>query len=295
MGTTIAADRNGAPASSPGVLSIDVEDWFHVENLRPSIPRASWDERQPRVERNVDRLLELMNAAGPVHATFFLLGWVADRYPDMVRRIAAAGHEVASHGYGHELLTSLEPEAFREDVRRSKTLLEDLVSAPVRGYRAPSFSITDWAIPILREEGLLYDSSVFATVAHDRYGRLAGVRPDDPVVELAPGFFEIAVSCLTVGSVGLPWGGGGYFRLMPYPLFRRGVAHIRRRRPYVFYLHPWEIDPGQPRVDGLRRTHRFRHYVGLDRCEARFAKLLADFRWSTMSDLVEWTQRRAAA
>jgi polysaccharide deacetylase family protein (PEP-CTERM system associated) len=260
-----------------------------------SIPRSTWGERQPRVERNVDRLLELMHEADRVRATFFVLGWVADRWPEIVRRIAAAGHEVASHGYGHELLPSLRPETFREDVRRSKALLEDIASTPVLGYRAPSFSITDWAIPVLQEEGFTYDSSVFATVVHDRYGRLAGVRPDEPVAELSPGFFEIGVSCLTLGSLGLPWGGGGYFRLMPYPLFRRGVIHIRRRRPYVFYLHPWEIDPGQPRVDDLRFTHRFRHYVGLDRCEARFAALLEDFRWSTMSDLVEWAQRRAAA
>jgi polysaccharide deacetylase family protein (PEP-CTERM system associated) len=236
-----------------------------------------------------------MHEAGPVQATFFVLGWVADRCPAVVRRIGAAGHEVASHGYGHELLPSLGPDAFREDVRRSKNLLENIVSAPVHGYRAPSFSITDWAIPVLLEEGFVYDSSVFATVAHDRYGRLAGVRPDQPVVELAPGFFEIGVSCLTVGSVGLPWGGGGYFRLMPYPLFRRGVSHIRRRRPYVFYLHPWEIDPGQPRVDDLPLTHRFRHYVGLGRCETRFGALLRDFRWSTMWDLVQWVRGRAAA
>jgi polysaccharide deacetylase family protein (PEP-CTERM system associated) len=236
-----------------------------------------------------------MHDAGPVQATFFVLGWVADRCPGVVRRIAAAGHEVASHGYGHELLTSLAPDAFREDVRRSKTLLENLASTPVRGYRAPSFSITEWAIPVLQEEGFVYDSSVFATVAHDRYGRLSGVRPDEAVVELSPGFFEIGVSCVTVRSFGVPWGGGGYFRLLPFPLFRRGVSHIRRRRPYVFYLHPWEIDPGQPRVDDLPFTHRFRHYVGLDRCEERFGALLRDFRWSTMWDLVRWVRGRAAA
>ena len=279
----------------PAVLSIDVEDWFHVENLRPSIPRETWGERQLRVDRNVDRMLGLMDQADRVQATFFVLGWVAERCPAVIRRIAAAGHEIASHGYGHDLLTSLTPAAFREDVRRSKALLEDLTSAPVRGYRAPSFSITEWAIPVLQEEGFVYDSSVFATIAHDRYGRIAGMRPDSVIVELIPGFYEIGVSCLTVGPIGLPWGGGGYFRLMPYPLFRRGVARIRRRRPYVFYIHPWEIDPDQPRVHGLSFTHRFRHTVGLSRCETRFAALLRDFRWSTMSDLVHWAQVRAAA
>ena len=272
------------------VLSIDVEDWFHVENLRPAIPRESWGERQLRVERNVDRMLELMDAAGGVRATWFVLGWVADRSPDVVRRIAAAGHEVASHGYGHELLMTLTPDAFRLDIERSRAVLEDLAGTPVRGYRAPSFSITDWAIPVLQESGFLYDSSVFAATGHDRYGRLAGVRAGDSVVEIVPGFYEVGVSCLAVGSVGLPWGGGGYFRLLPYGVFLRGLRHVLKRRPYVFYIHPWEIDPGQPRISGLPPTFRFRHYVGLARCEARFAALLRDVRWSTMFELVESTR-----
>jgi polysaccharide deacetylase family protein (PEP-CTERM system associated) len=166
-------------------------------------------------------------------------------------------------------------------------VLEDLVGVEVRGYRAPSFSITEWAIPVLQEVGFRYDSSVFATIAHDRYGRIAGLGPDDPIVELAPGFHEVAVSCLTVASRGVPWGGGGYFRLMPYALFRRGVGRILRSgRPYVFYTHPWEIDADQPRVGGLPLSYRFRHYVGLRRCEPRFESLLADFRWSTIADLL---------
>jgi polysaccharide deacetylase family protein (PEP-CTERM system associated) len=223
-----------------------------------------------------------------VRATWFVLGWVAERRPDVVRRIASAGHEVASHGFGHELLPSLAPEDFRADVERSKALLEDLAQATVQGYRAPSFSITEWAIPILRESGYRYDSSFFGAVAHDRYGRLPGIRPDEPVVEVAPGFYEVAVSCLTVGRIGLPWGGGGYFRLLPYGIFRRGIHHVlAKRRPYVFYIHPWEIDPEQPRVQGLPRAKRFRHYVGIDRCEARFTRLLRELRWSTMSALVE--------
>jgi polysaccharide deacetylase family protein (PEP-CTERM system associated) len=278
------------------VLSVDVEDWFHVENLRSAVPRETWGERTLRVERNVRRMLDLMDAAGGVRATWFVLGWVAERCPALVRDIAAEGHEVASHGYGHELLSSLTPRSFKSDVTRSKALLEELASAPVRGYRAPSFSITDWAIPVLQESGFDYDSSVFAAVAHDRYGRVAGVRPGDAVVELTPGFYEIAVSCLMIGSVGLPWGGGGYFRLLPYGVFRRGVGHILgTRTPYVFYLHPWEIDADQPRVRGLSLQHRFRHYVGLGRCEGRFAALLRDFSWSTMSELVDWTHARAAA
>jgi polysaccharide deacetylase family protein (PEP-CTERM system associated) len=286
-----SATANGPPS----VLSVDVEDWFHVENLRAAVPRETWGSLQLRVERNVDRMLELMHEAGDARATFFVLGWVAERCPGIVRRIAGAGHEVASHGYGHELLPALSPAALREDVERSKALLEELASAPVRGYRAPSFSITDWALPVLQEAGFLYDSSVFATVAHGRYGRVSGVGAHDPVVELSTGFFEVGISCVTVGRLALPWGGGGYFRLLPYPVFRQGVAHIRRRRrPYVFYIHPWEIDPGQPHVNGIPLSYRFRHYVGLARCESRLKALLAEFRWSTASELIDWTRASAA-
>jgi polysaccharide deacetylase family protein (PEP-CTERM system associated) len=287
--------RAAAP-SPPAVLSVDVEDWFHVENLRSAVPRETWHTHRLRVERNVDRMLELMARAGNARATFFVLGWVAERCPALVRRIAAAGHEVASHGYGHELLGSLSPATFREDLRRSRSVLEDLTAAPVRGYRAPSFSITDWAIPVLQDAGFLYDSSFFATVAHGRYGRIAGVGAGDTIVELRPGFYEVGISCLPIGSIGLPWGGGGYFRLLPYPVFRRGVRYIReRRRPYIFYIHPWEIDPGQPRVTGIPLTYRFRHYVGLGRCEARFAALLHDLEWTTVSGLIEWARAREDA
>jgi polysaccharide deacetylase family protein (PEP-CTERM system associated) len=288
--------RPAAAPSPPAVLSVDVEDWFHVENLRSAIPRETWRTHRLRVERNVDRMLELMAQAGRVQGTFFVLGWVAERCPALVRRIAAAGHEVASHGYGHELLGSLSPDAFREDVHRSQVVLEDLTSTPVRGYRAPSFSITDWAIPVLQDAGFLYDSSVFATVAHGRYGRIPGVGAGDTVVELGPGFYEIGVSCLPIGSLGLPWGGGGYFRLLPYPVFRRGVRYIRHRRhPYVFYIHPWEIDPGQPRVTGIPLSYRFRHYVGLGRCEGRFTALLRELEWTTVAGLIDWARARGEA
>ncbi|MEO8092013.1 MAG: XrtA system polysaccharide deacetylase [bacterium] len=270
-------------------MSIDVEDWFHVENLKPAIPRDSWKERELRVERNTDRMLELLDR-NEARCTCFVLGWVAERCPSLVERIATAGHEVACHGYGHELVYELTPEEFREDVRRCKGLLEDLTGTRVRGYRAPSFSITDWSISILQELGFEYDSSVypaFPALAHHRYGRLDGVVAGQQVVELAPGFHEVCISCLTVGSRGLPWGGGGYFRLIPYSVFRRGVARVLRSgEPYVFYIHPWEIDPGQPRVGGLSRLHRFRHYVGLGSAEKRFSSLLAEFRWSSVADVL---------
>jgi polysaccharide deacetylase family protein (PEP-CTERM system associated) len=269
-------------------MSIDVEDWFHVENLKAVIRRDSWGQQRARVERNTDRMLQLMaDFQGGVRSTCFILGWVAERCPNLVRRIAAAGHEIASHGYNHELLDSLSPKAFREDVTRSKATLEDIIGAEVRGYRAPSFSIKEWAIPILHDVGFSYDSSLFPSFGHDRYGKLGGITPDEPVIELAPGFFEIGVSCVTIASRGVPWGGGGYFRLLPYSVFRRGANRILRSgRPYVFYIHPWEIDPDQPRVKGLPRSYQFRHYVGLSRCEARFRSLLADFSWTTMTELL---------
>ena len=276
------------------VMSIDVEDWFQVENLSGVITRDTWNARQLRVERNVDRLLELMSAAG-VRATWFVLGWIAERCPSLVERIAAEGHEVASHGYGHALLGTLSADEFRADVARSKDLLEELSGTTVQGYRAPAFSITDWAIPVLADVGFTYDSSCFPVVAHDRYGRLTGLAGDQPVVELRDGFHEVCVSCLKLGSRGFPWGGGGYFRLIPYPVFRLGIRRILGNgQPYVFYIHPWEIDPGQPRVDGVARRYRFRHYVGLEKCEGRFASLLSDFRWSTMAELVAETRRRGA-
>jgi polysaccharide deacetylase family protein (PEP-CTERM system associated) len=277
-------------AAPPAVMSIDVEDWFQVENLKGAIGgREAWRLQRLRVEQNTDRLLELMASInGGVRCTYFVLGWVAERCPDLVRRIAAEGHEIASHGYGHDLLDSLSLSEFRADVERSKNILEDITGVEVRGYRAPSFSIKEWALPILQDVGFSYDSSFFPSVSHDRYGKLPGLTADQPVVEVAPGFFEINISCVPFGSRNLPWGGGGYFRLLPYPVFRRGVERILRSgRPYVFYLHPWEIDPDQPRVHGLPRSYRIRHYVGLRRCETRLKSLLADFSWTTFAEMLQ--------
>jgi polysaccharide deacetylase family protein (PEP-CTERM system associated) len=266
-------------------MSIDVEDWFQVENLRSVVSRDSWGSRDLRVVRNMDRMLELMADCG-AHATCFVLGWIADRCPGLVQRIASQGHEIASHGYGHEPLYNLSPDDFRSDLRRSKQILEDAAGVEVKGYRAPNFSITDWAIPILQEEGFTYDSSLFPTVAHDRYGKLTGVNPERPVFELDPGFHEFCVSCLPLAGTNLPWGGGAYFRLIPYRVFRRGLSRIQATRPpYVFYIHPWELDPGQPRLKGIAATRRFRHYVGLERTERRFGSLLRELPWSTISEV----------
>ena len=268
-------------------MSIDVEDWFQVENLKSVVQADSWEDRESRVERNTDRMLQLLDEH-EVTCTCFILGWVAERFPELVKRIADAGHEIASHGTNHDLIYSLSHDAFREDVRRSKDTLEQLTGHVVRGYRAPSFSITDWAIDILQELGFTYDSSAFPTVAHDRYGKLEGMNAAEPVKEIRPGFHEVCVSCLQQGKRGIPWGGGGYFRMFPYALFKHGITKILRTgSPYVFYIHPWEIDPGQPRVRGLKRSHAFRHTVNLKRCEARWNTLLGDFQWTTLADLLQ--------
>jgi polysaccharide deacetylase family protein (PEP-CTERM system associated) len=282
------------PGAGQAALSIDVEDWFHTENLRGVIAREAWDGCELRVEENTMRILEIL-AMQKARATFFVLGWVAKRCPRIVRAIADAGHEVASHGYGHELIYSLEPSEFRADVLRSKKRLEDLTGKPVRGYRAPCFSITPWAIPILQEVGFEYDSSAVPTVAHDRYGRLPGVEAGKPVVLLRDGFYEVCISCLRLGKRGIPWGGGGYFRLVPYSLWEQGVrAILRSGWPYVFYIHPWEIDPGQPRVKGLKGTNAFRQHVNLNRCEERFTALVGAFRWKPLCDLMDLWKTRSS-
>jgi polysaccharide deacetylase family protein (PEP-CTERM system associated) len=279
----MASNLGGTPAA----MSVDVEDWFQVENLKPVVPRGTWDSRESRVERNTMRILEILAGQG-AQATFFILGWVAERQPGLIRRIAEQGHEIASHGYGHDLLYNLSPEEFRSDVSRCKSILEDLTGRHVRGYRAPSFSITDWAVPILQELGFVYDSSVFPTVAHDRYGKLAGVDAGRPILELRPGFHEVCISCLPVGNRGLPWGGGGYFRMIPYGPWQAGVRRILAGgAPYIFYIHPWELDPGQPRLEGLGRLNRFRHYVNLERSERRFRALVSGFRWQTVGQVLE--------
>jgi polysaccharide deacetylase family protein (PEP-CTERM system associated) len=270
-------------------LSIDVEDWFHTDSLKGVIAREAWERCELRVERNTMRMMEILEARN-ARATFFVLGWVAEKCPDLVRAIAAAGHEVASHGYGHEHVYSLRPSEFRSDVLRSKQYLEDLTGTAVRGYRAPCFSITEWAIPILQDAGFDYDSSVVPTVAHDRYGRLKDMHAGRPIVSLREGFYEAGISCIRigVGKRGIPWGGGGYFRLVPYALWLAGVHTILRSgTPYIFYIHPWEIDPGQPRTAGIDFANGFRQRVNLDRCEERFTSLVGAFEWMPICDLID--------
>jgi polysaccharide deacetylase family protein (PEP-CTERM system associated) len=265
-------------------LSFDIEDWFQVENLKGAIHSTQWDSCDLRVVNNTRTILELLRKHR-TRATFFILGWVAERCPGLVREITAAGHEIASHGYGHELIYTQSPEEFRTDLRRSKELLEGLTGVPVRGYRAPSFSITPetpWAIDILMEEGFRYDSSVFPTSFHNRYGFSGSSR--FPFC-FANGLVELPLSTVRFGGRNIPAAGGGYFRLFPYLFFRHLAQRINDEgRALVFYLHPWELDPGQPRIP-IRHDYRFRHYVNLHKTGQRLERLLEDFRFAPLTEL----------
>lgn len=274
-----------APANDPlpilNAMSVDVEDYFQVQALSPVFAPSDWDGCESRVERNTDLLLDIF-AEADIKATFFTLGWIAQRHPALVRRIAAGGHEVASHGFRHARVDSQTPAEFREDVKKTRLLLEDIAGTPVRGYRAATFSVgpgTPWAWPVLEEAGYAYSSSVYP-VARDFYSF-----PDAPRVPYKPAgtdnFLEIPISTVRFANRNWACGGGGYFRFLPYAASRAGIAHVNKaeHRPAVFYLHPWEVDPGQPRVRGLSAKSRFRHYVNLSRTEGRLRRLAKDFRW----------------
>lgn len=274
-------------------FTVDVEDYFQVSALAPYIDRDSWDSIECRVERNVDRILTLLADSGN-SATFFTLGWIAERHPGMVRRIAAAGHEVASHGSAHLRATEQSPDDFLEDIGRAKKVLEDIVGAEVRGYRAPSFSIghaNPWALDCVARAGYRYSSSIYP-VKHDHYGM-----PDAPRFPFASreGLMEVPVTTLRVGGRNLPAGGGGYFRLLPYATSRWLLGQVNRRdgRPAMFYCHPWEIDAGQPRVPGVDAKSRFRHYINLHRTEGRLVRLMRDFRWGRMDEVFPEIARAA--
>jgi polysaccharide deacetylase family protein (PEP-CTERM system associated) len=272
---------NAASALCVNALSVDLEDYFHAEALAPVAPRESWDRLAPRCARATDELLAMFAQAG-ARATFFVLGWVARRDPALVRRIAAAGHEVASHGMEHVRVDRQDAERFRIDVASSRALLEDISGTRVAGYRAPCFSIGAgqfWAYPILAEAGYADSSSVYP-VRHDAYGLPGAPRTPFRPRE-APGLVELVLPTLTLAGRGLPAGGGGFFRLLPYAASRWAIARVNRaeRRPCIFYMHPWEIDPGQPRIGALPARSRLRHYLNLGRTAPRLRRLLRDFRW----------------
>jgi polysaccharide deacetylase family protein (PEP-CTERM system associated) len=276
------------PGAIVNAMTVDVEDYFHVSAFDGVVSRARWDAFDSRVSHNTDRLLELFDRAN-VRSTFFVLGWVAERFPAIVRRIAEAGHEVASHGYNHQLVYMLTPAQFREDVRAARAAIENAAGVRVVGFRAPSYSVIEssfWALDILIEEGFVYDSSIFP-IHHDRYGIPDSPRHPYTLRRQGGVLMEVPGSTVRLGRVNLPIAGGGYFRQFPYAWTKWGIDRVNRleRQPVTFYTHPWELDPDQPRMRVGAAT-RIRHYRGLGRTAHRLERLLRDFRFdSVMSTL----------
>jgi len=309
------------------ILTIDIEDYFQVHALSSVIKYEDWDKFECRIERNTDRILEILDSVRSpqkVQGTFFVLGWIAERYPDLVRRIQKGGHEIACHGYAHKLIYNQSKEEFREDVKKAKATLEDITGNEVIGYRAPSYSITEksqWAFEVLVGEGFKYDSSIFP-IRHDFYGMSNAPRfpfiislngnnnfefsvlnfeeqqhrttsaPNNLLTHSlinSNSLIEFPISTVRILGQNIPISGGGYFRLLPYPLIKKGLKRINEveQKPFIFYMHPWEIDPEQPRINGLSSRSKFRHYVNLNKTENKFKRLLGDFQFSTVRDLIE--------
>jgi polysaccharide deacetylase family protein (PEP-CTERM system associated) len=271
-------------------FTIDVEDYFHVTGYADVIPQSSWDGFASRVERNTEAILCMLEERG-LQGTFFVLGWVAKRYPHLVKRIAQAGHEVASHGMNHTLVYDQTPEVFRDETRTGKAILEDLCGTRVLGYRAATYSITQrslWALDILAEEGFEYDSSIFP-IRHDRYGIAHAPRlPCTLECNGGKRIVEFPLSTLKVLGVHLPVAGGGYFRLFPYLLTAMALSRLNQQEaaPFIFYLHPWEIDAGQPHVEAASRLATWRHRINLERCEERLRRLLSRFSFGTVREVL---------
>jgi polysaccharide deacetylase family protein (PEP-CTERM system associated) len=265
------------------MLTIDVEDWFQVENLRPWFPPESWKRYSLRVERNTHLLMDALDqypTGQKIRATFFVLGWVAEKAPGLVREIRRRGHEVASHGYNHMMCGQLNGDVLMQDLKKSKALLEDITGTAVYGYRAPNFSISDEALSAIRASGYVYDASYNNFSKHGRYGRIstAGFSRSGIATRLAENFFELPICNLELNGHVIPWGGGGYFRLLPIGLFKLGVNRILKNNgAYVLYLHPWEIDPHQPRVRQARGLSGWRHYLNLDKTHRRLSNFIRSF------------------
>jgi polysaccharide deacetylase family protein (PEP-CTERM system associated) len=280
-----ATPSTQAALKSPRInaMTIDVEDYFQVGAFKSNISRSTWDSLPCRVEKNVDLLLDTL-AEKKVQATFFTLGWVAERYASMVRKIVANGHELASHGYGHEMITDLDQKSFKQDVIRAKATLEDVSGIEIKGYRAPSFSVghkTLWAHDILAETGHIYSSSVYP-IKHDLYGM-----PDSPrfAYRLPNGLVEIPVTSVRLSGVNFPASGGGFFRLFPLWLSKSIITRVNShdQQAAIFYCHPWEFDPAQPRIQEASAKSKFRHYVNLEKNQDKFNNLLDSFQWAPMN------------
>ena len=264
------------------LFTVDVEDWFQVENFKSSIPFASWCGREVRVENNIHGLLNLLDESeGNRVATFFVLGWIAERYPHLIKEIHARGHEIASHGYDHHLPTAQTKEDFRSDLIRSRKLLEDQIGASVCGYRAPSFAVNAGILKIVQESGYRYDSSYNSFDRHGRYGQvdMSGYPRKGVAIELDDDFFELPVSNLHLAGQVVPWGGGGYFRMIPARVYEKGIKyHLNKTGAFVFYMHPWELDPGQPRVKEASFPFKFRHYLNLHKGEDKVRTTLRELK-----------------
>ena len=275
-------------------FTVDVEDYFQVSAFEKDITRSRWDQYDSRVVANTHRILQLLIRHN-VRATFFVLGWVAQRHPRLIREIHDCGHEIGSHGFSHQLIYRQSPQAFREDLRQSRNVIEDAIGQQVTAHRAPSFSITKrsfWALDILVQEGFRIDSSIFPTY-HDRYG-IPDAEAKLHQIKTASGtLWEFPLSVVQFGRLNFPVGGGGYFRLYPLAFTLACLARINRRsqQPFVFYVHPWEVDPGQPRLRAGSRISRFRHYVNLSRTEAKLNELLQKFRFGRLCDVVQQANR----
>lgn len=279
-------EASGGSNDPVNAMTVDVEDYFQVSAFDPYIKRSDWDSFETRVENNVEKILQMFDAVG-IRGTFFILGWIAEKHPDMVRRIADAGHEIASHGWFHYRVSSQKPEEFLVDILNTRKLLEDISGQAVKGYRAPSYSVvesTPWAHDILSEAGYAYSSSIMP-IKHDHYGI-----PHAPRFEFIvnpSNILEIPITTVRFRDKNYPCGGGGWFRLYPYELSKLALKYVnqREKRSCVFYFHPWEVDPEQPRMNGLDAKTRFRHYVNLSRCEAKLRALSRDFKWGRMDEI----------
>ena len=273
------------------ILSIDVEDWFHIVGAGADYQFRSqmggvdsWGSFPPRIEISTHWILDTLDRHH-TKATFFILGWIAERHPQLVREIHDRGHEIASHGYWHKLVYIQSPNEFLDDFRRSVDALENITGKKVLGYRAPGASITPWALDLLATEGLLYDSSVYPATYHDLYGKIDGLDPSKPIEQFPSGLWEVKMSSIRIQKGMIPWGGGGYFRLIPYKFFLLGVQRIiRERGSYLFYIHPWELDPDAPRLHELKRIYFFRRYCSLDKTRSRFERLLDTFHFVPVVD-----------
>jgi polysaccharide deacetylase family protein (PEP-CTERM system associated) len=285
----VIAWQTSGGADVVNAMSVDVEDYFQVSAFDGTISRDRWDSFESRVGANTERVLATLDLT-LTRATFFVLGWVAERYPGLIRQIAERGHEIASHGYDHRLVFDLTPEQFRADLRRARASIEAASGVRVRGYRAPSYSITArslWALDVLIEEGYAYDASIFP-IHHDRYGLPSAPRHIHTITRPAGTLWEVPGSTRRVSGMNLPIAGGGYFRLLPYGWTRRGIARVNRleRQPVVFYIHPWELDPEQPRLPASQLT-RLRHYRNLSETVPRLERLLSEFRFDSIGAILD--------